>query len=129
MLSSEYITTRYFSASANIDSSAWSADGTGVTQRCGHCDNCLRDPTPHEDEDRTAEAWQILKIAEEVHRLRGNVTIASLATLAGGNRQPKIRVKQKRGAATEVPMDLSKIAGGKVKLTVSVSFYSSHFAP
>jgi len=90
-------------------------------ERCGHCDNCLRDSTSNKHEDKTLEAWQILKIAEEVYNLKGNVTIAGLATLAGGNRQPKIRVKPRRGAATEVQIDVNRIAGGKANLTVSVS--------
>ncbi|KAF9652354.1 ATP-dependent DNA helicase [Thelephora ganbajun] len=110
---------QYFSASANLDVSAWSADGTAALERCGHCDNCLRDGTSNKREDKTREAWQILKIAEEVYDLKGNVTIASLAALAGGNRQCKIKVKQKRGAATEMQIDVNRIAGGKVNLTVS----------
>lgn len=112
---------RYFSASANLDVSAWSADGTAALERCGHCDNCLRDSTSYKCGDKTLEAWQILKIAEEVYNLKGNVTIAALAALAGGNRQAKVRVKQRRGAAIEMPVDVSGIAGGKVKLTVAVS--------
>jgi len=89
-------------------------------ERCGHCDNCLRDPTSHKREDKTFESWQILKVAEEVYRLRGNVTVAGLAGLAGGNRQPKIMVKQRKGAATEVQIDVDRVAGGKVDLTISV---------
>lgn len=111
----------YFSASANLDVSAWSADGTPTLERCGHCDNCLRDPTSRTYEDKTLEAWQILKIAQEACNLKGKVTIAGLAALSGGNRQAKISVKQDSGAATEVPVDVDKIAGGKVKLTVAVS--------
>jgi len=89
-------------------------------ERCGHCDNCLRDSTSHKLEDKTLEAWQILKVAEEVYRLKGNVTIAGLAAIAGGNRQSKIRVKQRKSAATEVQIDVNGVAGGKVDLTVSV---------
>jgi ATP-dependent DNA helicase Q1 len=120
-LNHESATPRYFSASANLDVSAWSADGTAALERCGHCDNCLRDSTSHKCEDKTLEAWQVLKIAEEVYNLKGNVTIAGLAVLAGGKRQAKIKVKQRKGPSTDVPVDVDKVAGGKVKLTVSVS--------
>ena len=123
------ITSRYFSASANLDVSAWSADGTGALERCGHCDNCLRDSTSYKREDKTLEAWQILKVAEEVYRLKGNVTIAGLAALAGGSRQSKIRVKQRRGAPTEIQIDVNEIAGGKVNMTISVSCPSVSLRP
>lgn len=91
-------------------------------ERCGHCDNCLRNAAFLKHEDKTLEAWQILKIAEEIYNLRGRVTIAILASLAGGGRQSQIQVKQKRGAATEVQLDLERVAGGKVDMSVSVSY-------
>ena len=72
-------------------------------------------------DDKTLEAWQVLKLVEEVQKLQGKVTIAGLACLAGGNREPKIRVKQGRGAPAEVEVDIYKVARGKVRLTVAVS--------
>jgi len=128
-LSFERTTSRYFSASADLDVSAWSADGTAALERCGHCDNCLRNTASRKHEDKTLEAWQILKIAEEVFNLNGKVTIAGLAGLAGGSRQTKIKVKQRRGPATEMQIDLNKIAGGKVDLSVSVSYLSASLRP
>lgn len=98
-------------------------------ERCGHCDNCIRDSASHKREDKTLEAWQILKIAEEAYNLKGNVTIAGLAALAGGNRQSKIRVKRKRGAAAEMEIDVNRVAGGKVNLNVSVSHFSASLLP
>jgi ATP-dependent DNA helicase Q1 len=115
--------------SANLDISAWSADGTAALERCGHCDNCLRDSTSHKREDKTLEAWQILKIAEEVYNLKGNVTIGSLAALAVGHRHSKIRVKQRRGGAAEIQLDVNRIAGGKVNLALSVSCLSVSLRP
>jgi len=125
----EYTTSRYFSASADLDISAWSADGTAALERCGHCDNCLRDSVSHKREDKILEAWQILKIAEEVYSLKGNVTIGGLAGLAGGNRQSKIRVKRKRGAGIEMEIDINRVAGGKVNLSVAVSYLSVSLRP
>jgi len=125
----ENTTSRYFSGSVGVEVSDWSADGTAALEPCGHCDNCLRDPTSHKHEDKTLEAWQILKIAEEVHRLRGNVTIASLAALACGRRQSKVKVKQRRGGATEVQIDVNTVAGGKVNLSVSVCSLSAPHRP
>jgi len=93
-------------------------------EKCGHCDNCLRDGATYECKDNTTEAWQILKIAEEVYNLKGNVTIAGLAGITGSTRQPKIKVKSRGGAATEVQIDLSRIAGGRVALPVSVGCLS-----
>lgn len=90
-------------------------------ERCSHCDNCLRGSNSYKLEDKILEAWQVLKISEEVYRLKGNITIAGLAALAGGNRQSKIKVKQKRGAATEMQIDVDRVAGGKVDLSVPVS--------
>lgn len=90
-------------------------------ERCGHCDNCIRGSDSFKHEDKILEAWQILKIAEEVYRLKGNITIAGLAALTGGNRQSKIKVKQKRGAATEMQIDVDRVAGGRVDLSVQVS--------
>lgn len=110
---------KYFSASASLDLSAWSTDGTAALDRCGHCDNCVRDPATYKHDDETLGAWQVLKIAEEVFNLKGNVTIAGLAALAGGGRQAKIKVKRRRGAATEMQIDVNKVAGGKVQLTVA----------
>jgi len=109
---------KYFSASADLDVSAWSADGTAALDRCSHCDNCLRDSTSHKREDKTLEAWQILKIAGEVYRLGGNVTIASLATVAAAGRQSKIRVKR-RGDTIDVQVDVDTVAGGKVNMIVA----------
>lgn len=125
----EHATSRYFSASANLDVSAWSADGTAALERCGHCDNCLRDPNSYKSEDRTLEAWQVLKVAEEAYNLRGNVTIASLAALAAGHRQSKIQVKQRRGGPIEMQIDVNRIAGGKVGLPISVGCHSVSLRP
>ena len=110
--------------SAELDVSAWSEDGTAALERCGHCDNCLRDPTGYKHEDKTLEAWQILKVAEEVYRLGGNTTVAGLASLAASARKPKIKVKQRRGSATEMQIDVDEIAGGKVDLTIFVGSLS-----
>lgn len=89
----------------------------------------MRDPAAYKHGDETLGAWQVLKIAEEVYNLRGNVTIAGLAALAGGGRQTKIKVKQRRGAATEMQIDINKVAGGKVQLTVAVSSAFAQFSP
>jgi len=93
-------------------------------ERCGHCDNCLRDPASRKREEKTLEAWQILKIAEEVYNLKGNVTIGTLAALAGGNRQSKIKVKQRRGCPAETEIDVNRVSGGKANLSVPVSYLS-----
>ena len=98
-------------------------------ERCGHCDNCLRDSASHKREDKTLEAWKILKIVEEVYNLKGNVTVGTLASLAGGNRQSKIKVKQRRGRRAEMEIDVNRVAGGKADLSVSVSCLSISLRP
>lgn len=128
-LNLEHATSRYFSASADLDVSAWSAEGTAALERCGHCDNCLRNPTSYKYEDKTLEAWQVLRIAEEVSNLRGKVTVANLAALAGGNGKAKIKAKRGRGSGTEMELDVNRIAGGKAKLTVAVSHVSFFARP
>ena len=70
--------------------------------------------------DKTLAAWKILKITGEVKNVGGMVTIASLATLSGGSPQIRIGVKRKRGIH-QVPVDVDKVAGGKVNLPLPVS--------
>jgi ATP-dependent DNA helicase Q1 len=74
------------------------------------------------------DAWQILKVVQQVERHGGRVTLGMLADLirgAGGgsfgvvsnNRKGKGTGKEKIG------LDLDEIAGGKVALSKDVSFW------
>ncbi|KAH9983807.1 P-loop containing nucleoside triphosphate hydrolase protein [Russula compacta] len=72
---------RYFS------SCDWAEDST----RCGHCDNCTRDPASVIQSDVTLEAKRVLAIVRVFHSRKINVTTAQLAQAARGfGQQAKI---------------------------------------
>ncbi|KAF8588200.1 ATP-dependent DNA helicase [Ramaria rubella] len=112
----------YFSASSSLSLSSWTSSTAGALTPCGHCDNCTRSPETIDHRDVTLEAWQILKVVQEIERQGGRVTVGMTADLirgaggksfgvAGGGRKGKGKTKEK------VELDLNEIAGGKVGLS------------
>ncbi|KIJ27343.1 hypothetical protein M422DRAFT_37824 [Sphaerobolus stellatus SS14] len=112
----------YFSASSSLSLSSWTSSTAGALTRCGHCDNCTRDPETLDKRDVTLESWQILKIMHEIESQGGRVTLGMLADLirgagggsfavSGGGRKGKGKSKEK------ADLDLDAIAGGKVALS------------
>ncbi|KAJ3879887.1 ATP-dependent DNA helicase [Lentinula edodes] len=122
----------YFSHTSNVSITSWSTSSVSAHTPCGHCDNCTRDADSFEDKDVTFEAWQLLKIVQEVTRGGGNVTLAKTAELArssgkaaytgtgdggaGGGRSGKRGRKGGGGRKENVVMDLDAVCGGKVQL-------------
>ena len=110
--------------------SAWATQEADAHARCGHCDNCTRPPETIEQRNVTLQAWQIVKIAEQIARDGGRVTLGMLADLvrgagggafgvaAGGKRG---RGKGKTADKEKVNLDLDDVAGGKVALGRDVS--------
>jgi len=66
-----------------FSSSDWAEDNT----RCGHCDNCTRDPTSVIESDVTLEAKRVLAVARVLHSKKINVSAAQLAQAARGSGQ------------------------------------------
>ncbi|KIR37776.1 ATP-dependent DNA helicase [Cryptococcus deuterogattii 99/473] len=83
---------KYFSASAHLSTASWdnptslsSSDSTSTsTSPCGICDNCLRPASSISTRDVTLESWKILRIAQEVVKQSGRVTLPNLASLVRG---------------------------------------------
>ena len=66
-----------------FSSSDWAEDNT----RCGHCDNCTRDPTSVIESDVTLDAKRMLNLARDLHSRKIKVTAAQLAETARGSGQ------------------------------------------
>ncbi|KAE8538337.1 hypothetical protein D1P53_005682 [Cryptococcus gattii VGV] len=83
---------KYFSASAHLSTASWdnptslsSSDSASTsTSPCGICDNCLRPASSISTRDVTLESWKILRIAQEVVKQSGRVTLPNLASLVRG---------------------------------------------
>lgn len=69
--------------SSYFSSSDWAEDNT----RCGHCDNCTRDPTLVIESDVTLDAKRMLAVARDLHSKKIKVTAAQLAEAARGSGQ------------------------------------------
>lgn len=72
-----------------FSSSDWSEDNS----RCGHCDNCTRDPTSVIESDVTLEAKRVLSITRLLHSKKIKVTAAQLAQAARGS-GPHVKLLQ-----------------------------------
>src|SRR6267154_3203922 len=66
-----------------FSSSDWAEDNT----RCGHCDNCTRDPTSVIESDVTLDAKRMLAVARNLHSKQIKVIAAQLAETARGSGQ------------------------------------------
>ncbi|KAG6333050.1 hypothetical protein ID866_6039 [Astraeus odoratus] len=109
---------KYFSASSDLCMLAWTTEESHATERCGHCDNCLRQPGTFVHQDVTLAAWQILKILETVHTQGGRQTIAGLGDLTRGLGGGTYDTSGKRrNTKTKEQLDYGSIAGGKVELS------------
>ena len=64
-----------------FSSGDWAEDNT----RCGHCDNCTRDPTSVIESDVTLDAKRILAVARALRSKKIKVTAAQLAETARGS--------------------------------------------
>ncbi|KAJ4466310.1 ATP-dependent DNA helicase [Lentinula aciculospora] len=114
----------YFSHTSNLSLTSWSTSSVSAHTPCGHCDNCTRPADSFEVKDVTVEAWQLLKIIQEVVRGGGNATLAKTAELArrtggagaGGGHGRKRGKKSSGGGKESVIMDLDAVCGGKVLL-------------
>jgi ATP-dependent DNA helicase Q1 len=72
-----------------FSSSEWAEDSA----RCGHCDNCTRDPTTVIESNVTLEAGRVLAIARLLSSRKIKVTAAQLAQAARGS-GPHVKLLQ-----------------------------------
>ncbi|KAG8886455.1 hypothetical protein FRB98_001274 [Tulasnella sp. 332] len=114
----------YFSSSSSLSLASWSDTGSSTLTRCGHCDNCSRPPESMLEQDVTLEAWRLCKVAEQVAREGGRLTVAALGDLARGNGGASFGLvstgkgRRSKGKADEkVSLDLDALCGGKVGLS------------
>lgn len=127
------ILSRYFSASSSLDISAWSTDGSALS-RCGHCDNCTRDPDSIERKDVTLETWKVLKVSQTISAEGGRTTLGMLADLirgAGGGAfdvSSGSRGKSKGQGKQKSQLDLDSVCHGKVDLRKDVSLLCSQLS-
>lgn len=127
---------KYFSASAHLSTASWdnptslsSSDSTSTsTSPCGICDNCLRPASSISTRDVTLESWKILRIAQEVVKQSGRVTLPNLASLVrglgggsfgvvGGGEGKKGRKQKSTGE--KAYLDIEDF-GGKVRMSADV---------
>lgn len=113
----------YFSHSAQVSESSWSTEDADVHDPCGSCDNCTRDPETYEEKDATEQAWQVLRIAEEVRDRGVSITIKKLAEIARGLGGGTVSsgTKRKKGKVSgPETIDIEDVAGGKVNMKQEV---------
>ncbi|TRM62263.1 P-loop containing nucleoside triphosphate hydrolase protein [Schizophyllum amplum] len=110
---------RYFSHSAQVSESSWSTEEADVNDPCGSCDNCIRDKDTFDEKDVTEQAWQILRVAEEVKDRGVSITIKKLAEisrgLGGGTISTGTKRKKGKSSGPET-LDIEEVAGGKVAM-------------
>ncbi|KAH7100070.1 ATP-dependent DNA helicase [Auriculariales sp. MPI-PUGE-AT-0066] len=124
----------YFSASTSLSLSAWGA-ATDAGERCGHCDNCVRDKdSVRADEDVTLDAWRVLRVVKHVADHDGRLTIANLADLARGAGGGAFTTGKKgKRAQDKMSVNFNEVSGGKVPLskddveTLIIQLFTSNY--
>ncbi|KAI0302808.1 P-loop containing nucleoside triphosphate hydrolase protein, partial [Multifurca ochricompacta] len=82
--------------------STWAEDNS----RCGHCDNCTRDPASVVQSDVTLDAKRVLAVARILHSRKIKVTAAQLAlTTRGAGPQSKLLQLAPGDKVTLSPLD------------------------
>lgn len=116
---------RYFSTSASLPSKSWAEK----EERCGHCDNCTRDPNSVEQKDVTVQAWKVCKVSQWVQAQAGRLTVSALGDLVrglGGGafsvvQKGKGKSKKRKQSGEKDHIDLDDLCGGKSDLNKDVS--------
>ncbi|KAJ7293437.1 P-loop containing nucleoside triphosphate hydrolase protein [Mycena rebaudengoi] len=102
---------KYFSHSSQLSISAWTTEDSNALEKCGHCDNCTREPGSFERKDVTLETWQILKIVDAVQHSAGSSTLTMLADprtygVGGGGRKGKGKGREKEKVDLDLELHL-----------------------
>ncbi|CAK5264587.1 unnamed protein product [Mycena citricolor] len=98
---------KYFSHASQLSLTSWATADADALSRCGHCDNCNRDPNSFERRDATLDSWKVLRIVDAFKTSGTQLTLAMLTDLARGNSSGK----------DKAALDLEDVCQGKVELT------------
>ncbi|KAK0468201.1 P-loop containing nucleoside triphosphate hydrolase protein [Desarmillaria tabescens] len=103
---------KYFSHSSDLSISDWATEETGALDRCGHCDNCLREGDSL-IRDVTYEAWQLTKLVAAICDTKNKHTARSIATIAKSKTWDPSKPKMKQPeyqleTICDGPVDLHK---------------------
>ncbi|GAA5826159.1 hypothetical protein JCM11251_007187 [Rhodosporidiobolus azoricus] len=107
ILFSRYFTTAYDSGKA--------FDAENGEAPCGHCDNCLRDPSSVSSLDISLPAYRALRVIEAATSSRGTLTLPQAADLVRGNGGGSFSTQEQKGKG-KGKIDVLEVAGGKVTL-------------
>ncbi|KDQ25115.1 hypothetical protein PLEOSDRAFT_33722, partial [Pleurotus ostreatus PC15] len=125
------IFAKCFSHTSQLSMSSWATEDKDALTPCGHCDNCARAEREDsfEQKDVTVQAWQILKVVDEVGRNGGRVTMSNLVDLARGTGKATYDIQaggKRRGKGKgkeQGDIDLGAVADGKVDLSKEQTEY------
>ncbi|CAK5264893.1 unnamed protein product [Mycena citricolor] len=98
---------KYFSHASQLSLTSWATADADALSRCGHCDNCNRDPNSFERRDATLDSWKVLRIVDAFKTSGTQLTLAMLTDLARGNSSGR----------DKAALDLEDVCQGKVELT------------
>lgn len=111
-----FLNASYFQHLWQLSMTSWTTEDSNALERCGHCDNCIRQAAPthtFRTEDITVPVWQIIRIVGETQRLGAKVTMASLTQLVRTKVKAEVEVKRGRGKQ-KVQLNLQDLCGGPV---------------
>ncbi|KAL8280821.1 hypothetical protein RQP46_006825 [Phenoliferia psychrophenolica] len=102
--------------SASHASKAAFQEGDAADEECGHCDNCLRDPSTLETIDASEDVYRALRIISAAERQSATLTLMQASDLVRGLGGGSFATqgKQSKGKGT---VDVVAEAGGKVSLS------------
>jgi ATP-dependent DNA helicase Q1 len=130
LLTEKVAFAKYFSTSAKLSADAWDnaasldkASAGGSLTTCGICDNCIRDESTIDVRDVTLDSWKLLKVAEEVQKQGGKLTVTALGDLARGLGGGQFTTSNEATNSTngKLRLDIGDVAAGKVLASKSVS--------
>ncbi|KAJ8517624.1 hypothetical protein ONZ45_g5209 [Pleurotus djamor] len=120
-----------FSHTSQLSMSSWSTKDVDALTPCGHCDNCARQEKPDSfsTKDVTEQAWQVLKVLDEVRRSGGRVTFSSLVDLVRGLGKGTVDAqgggKGRKKDKEQIEVDVERVAGGKITFSKDVRCFQS----
>ncbi|KAL4258185.1 ATP-dependent DNA helicase [Pleurotus pulmonarius] len=125
------IFAKCFSHTSQLSMSSWATEDKDALTPCGHCDNCARAEREDsfERKDVTVQAWQLLKVVDEVRRNGGRVTMSNLVDLARGTGKATYDIQgggRRRGKGKgkeQGDIDVDAVADGKVDLSKEQTEY------
>ncbi|GAA6030023.1 hypothetical protein JCM8097_009219 [Rhodosporidiobolus ruineniae] len=102
-------------SSAYSSSSAFTSSASSGSSPCGHCDNCLRDPSSVSTLDVSLAAYRALRIISAATQQRGTLTLPQAADLVRGNGGGSFSTQEAKSKG-KGRVDVAAVAGGTVTL-------------